>query len=95
MLTDANRLEFQAVTKEGWFRLLTACQSPVDLKGRDIIILRLYFAMLGHLEIVGLKDDSSFIGSVAGYLRAQPDLNKAVDAEQKFSFTEETRHTVK
>jgi len=95
ILTDANRLEFYSIPDAGWHKLLNACERGSDIMTRDTIILRLYVAMLGHLQIVTLKPDSQFLASLVAYLRGQPDLRGALDAEKKFNFTDETKQMVK
>jgi len=61
ILSESNRVEFHAITESAWAKLVEACEQPIEMKTKDIIILRLYFTMLDQLSLVVIKDDRLFL----------------------------------
>lgn len=69
MLSEANRIEFFSVPDEDWAKFAETCSQATEIKSKDIVILRLYMAMLDHLPLIDNKNDTMFLKRLANFLK--------------------------
>jgi len=65
MLSEANRVEYFSITDADWSQFVDVCSIASEIKSKDIVILRLYMAMLDQIILVNIKDDTLFLRSLA------------------------------